>query len=65
MFMHEVPKLSVSAKPPKWWQLGGEVMEACDTLGTFSVYFHLLDKYSVVLSLQQHLQGKRTCPIFL
>lgn len=65
-FTYEVSKLSVSAKPPKWWQLGGEVVGACDTLGTFRVYFHPLDTYSVVLSLQQPVQGKRTCcPIFL
>lgn len=38
---YKVPKLFVSAKPPKCWQPGGEVMEARDTLGTLWVCFHL------------------------
>lgn len=42
-FLYEVSELSVSVKTPKWWQLESQVMEACDTLETFWVYFCLLE----------------------
>lgn len=71
-FLYEVSELSVSVKTPKWWQLESQVMEACDTLETFWVYFCLLETEIVPWwwAFKSHYHwlvsaGMRTCSVFL
>lgn len=71
-FMCGVSKFSVAVKTPKWWPLESQVMEACDTLETFWVYFCRLETEIIpwwwVFKSHCHWLisvGLRTCPVFL